>query len=332
MLALLARRLVAAALTLLAASAVVFVVLEVLPGDPALLVLGTEARPDTLAALRAQMGLDRPAPVRYLDWLAGLAQGRSGVSYTYGRSVADLVAERLPITVPLALMAMLMSTAAAIPLGVYAAARRGRPGDWAVMAFGQLGIAVPGFWAGILLVLVFSAWLGWLPAGGFPGWDDPLAALAALLLPAVALALHEAAILARVTRAAVLDTLGEDYVRTARAKGLGEAAVLRRHVLANALAPVVTILGLQFAFLWAAGTLVIENVFYLPGLGRLLYQAITQRDVVVVRDVVMMLVGLVVLVNLAVDILYGVIDPRPRADGAGGAATGTAAGVLGEGD
>jgi peptide/nickel transport system permease protein len=314
MLSFLARRLVAAALTLLAASAVVFVVLEVLPGDPALLVLGTEARPDTLAALRQQMGLDRPAPVRYLDWLGQLASGRSGVSYTYGRPVAELVAERLHITVPLALLAMAISVAAAIPMGVYAAARHGRPGDWGVMAFGQLGIAIPGFWAGILLVLVFSAWLGWLPAGGFPGWGDPLAALAALLLPAVALALHEAAILARVTRAAVLDTMREDYVRTARAKGLTHGAVLWRHVLRNALAPVVTIMGLQFAFLWAAGTLVIENVFYLPGMGRLLFQAISQRDVVVVRDVVMMLVAMVVLINLAVDLLYGVIDPRPQVD------------------
>jgi peptide/nickel transport system permease protein len=313
-LAFLARRLVAAALTLVAASAVVFLVLEVLPGDPALLILGTEARPDTLEALRRQMGLDRPAALRYFDWLGQIATGRFGVSYTYGRGVGELVAERLRITVPLALLSMALSILVALPLGLYAAARRGRAGDWCVMAFGQLGIAVPGFWAGILLVLVFSAWLGWLPAGGFPGWDDPAAALASLLLPAVALALHEAAILARVTRSAVLDTLGEDYVRTARAKGVGEAAILWRHVLRNALSPVVTILGLQFAFLWAAGTLVIENVFYLPGLGRLLFQAITQRDVVVVRDVVMLLVILVVLVNLAVDLLYAAIDPRPRAE------------------
>jgi len=313
MLAFLARRLVAAAATLLAASLVVFVVLEVLPGDPALLMLGTEAQPDTLAALRRQMGLDQPAPVRYVAWIGDVVTGRFGVSHTYGRPVGDLVAERLAVTVPLALMALALAVAVALPLGVFAASRHGGPGDWGVMVFAQLGISIPGFWTGMLLVLLFSGKLGWLPSGGFPGWGNPGAAFAALLMPAVSLALYEAAIFARITRSAVLDTLREDYVRTARAKGLGRRAVLWRHVLRNALAPVVTILGLQFAFLWAAGTLVIENVFYLPGMGRLLYQAITQRDVIVVRDVILMLVGIVILVNLAVDLLYAAIDPRPRA-------------------
>ncbi|WP_207480839.1 ABC transporter permease [Arenibaculum pallidiluteum] len=317
MIAFLARRLVATLATLLAASVVVFLVLEVLPGDPALLMLGTEARPDTLAALRGQMGLDQPAPLRYAAWLGDMASGQFGVSYTYGRPVGELVAERLAVTVPLALMALVLSVAVALPLGILAAARHGGAGDWGVMVFSQLGISVPGFWTGMLLVLLFSGQLGWLPSGGFPGWGNPGAAFAALVLPAVSLAFYEAAIFARVTRSAVLDTLREDYVRTARAKGLGWRAVLWRHVLRNALAPVVTILGLQFSFLWAAGTLVIENVFYLPGMGRLLYQAITQRDLIVVRDVVMMLVGVVLLVNLAVDLLYAAIDPRPRA-GTGG--------------
>ncbi|WP_029010723.1 ABC transporter permease [Azospirillum halopraeferens] len=312
MTAFLVRRLLSLAFTAWLATVAVFVVLEVVPGDPALLMLGTEARPDTLEALRAQLGLDRPAPVRYAEWIGGLLTGDLGVSVTYNRPVAELVAERLVITVPLALGALALSTLLALPLGLFAASRHGRAGDWAVMAFGQLGIAVPGFWFAILLILVFAVELGWLPAGGFPGWSAGAGpALTALLLPAVALAVPEAAILARVTRAAVLDTLREDYVRTARAKGLGRRAVLGRHVLPNALVPVVTILGLQFAFL-VGGAVVVENVFQLPGLGRLVYQAVGQRDLVVVRDVVVLLALFVVAVNLLVDAAHAAIDPRPR--------------------
>lgn len=313
MLAFLVRRLLTLALTGWLATLLVFAVLEVVPGDPALLMLGTQAQPDALAALREQMGLDRPLPVRYLRWVGGLLTGDLGTSLTYARPVADLVAERLAITLPLALLALLLSAALAIPLGLAAAARQGRAGDWAVMAFGQIGIAVPSFWFAILLILGFSVGLGWFPAGGFPGWAaGPGPALKALLLPAVALALPEAAILARVTRAAALDTLREDYVRTALAKGLGRRAVLVRHVLPNALIPVATILGLQFAFL-IAGAVVVENVFTLPGLGRLLYQAIGQHDLIVVQSVVVLLALAVVLVNALVDLAYAAIDPRPRA-------------------
>lgn len=314
MLAFLARRLLTLALTAWLATVVVFVVLEVLPGDPALLMLGTEARPDTLAALREQMGLDRPVLVRYGGFLAGLLTGELGTSLTYARPVAGLVAERMVVTGPLALMALALSTAVAVPLGLWAAARHGRPADWGVMGFGQLGIAIPGFWFGILLILAFAVQLRWFSAGGFPGWQDGAGpALKALLLPAVALALPEAAILARVTRSAVLDTLREDYVRTARAKGVGRAAVLWRHALPNALIPVMTVLGLQFAFL-VSGTIVIENVFTLPGLGRLVYQAIGQRDLIVVRDVVVLLSVMVVAVNFLVDAAYALIDPRPKVE------------------
>ncbi len=312
MLSFLIRRSLALLLTLLAAALVVFLVLEVLPGDPALLMLGTEARDDTLAALRAQMGLDRPAPERFVAWIAGFLTGDLGTSYTYSVPVAKLVADRMAITLPLAVMALALSTAIALPLGMLAAAQHNRLGDYAVMAFSQLGMAVPNFWLGIVLTLIFSVTLGWFGSGGFPGWEGgPGPALQALLLPAVALALPEAAILARVTRSAVLETLREDYVRTARAKGLGHAAVLRRHVLRNALIPVMTIIGLQFAFLMA-GVVVVENVFYLPGLGRLIFQAVTQRDLIVVKDVVVLLTALVVAVNLLVDVLYAVIDPRPK--------------------
>jgi peptide/nickel transport system permease protein len=306
------RRLAMLLITLLAASAVVFFVLEVLPGDPALVMLGTEAQPETLAALRRQLGLDRPAGERYLVWIAGLIVGDLGLSVTYQVPVAQLIVERFAITGPLAAIAIALSTALAIPLGVLAAARHRRLGDVGVMAFAQLGVAVPNFWFALLLVLLFSINLGWLPAGGFPGWSAGLGpAFAALALPAVALALPQAAILARVARSAVLDTLGEDYVRTARAKGLTQGATLRRHVLRNAMIPVVTIMGLQFSFL-LAGAIIIENVFYLPGLGRLVFQAISQRDLIVVKDIVLVLAALVVLINFVVDLLYAALDPRLR--------------------
>jgi len=312
--AFLSRRLLTLALTAWLATLVVFVVLDVLPGDPALLMLGTEARPDTLAALRHQMGLDLPAWQRYAVWLGGMLTGDFGISFTYNRPVTALIAERLVITLPLAALALLLSTIIALPLGLFAAARHDRPGDWAVMAFGQIGIAVPNFWFAILLILGFSVQLGWFAAGGFPGWEAGAGpALKALVLPAVALALPEAAILARVTRSAVLDTMREDYVRTALAKGVSGWTIMIRHVLPNALIPISTVLGLQFAFL-IAGAVVVENVFTLPGLGRLVYQAISQRDLIVVRSVVVLLAVFVVMVNFLVDVAYAVIDPRPRVE------------------
>jgi peptide/nickel transport system permease protein len=313
MIGFLGRRLLTLGLTLWLASLVVFIVLEVLPGDPALLMLGVDARSDTLAALRAQMGLDQPAPVRYLAWVGGLLTGNLGISHTYDVPVAELIRDRLVVTAPLAGLAILVSTAVALPLGLLAASKRNRLADYGVMAFSQLGVAVPNFWFGILLVLWFSIGLGWFEAGGFPGWGAGISpALKSLTLPAITLGLTEAAILARVTRSAVLDTLGEDYVRTARAKGLSRGAVMRRHVLRNALIPITTIVGLQFAFL-LGGAIVVENVFFLPGLGRLLFQAISQRDLIVVKDAVMVLAAMVVAVNLIVDILYAMIDPRPKA-------------------
>lgn len=306
------RRLIALVLTLLVASLVVFLVMEVLPGDPAAIMLGVNARPDTLAAVRAELGLDQPAPVRYLAWLGGILTGDLGQSYTYSVPVSELIADRVGLSLPLALIAIALSTALAIPLGVLAAANRNRAADFGILGFAQLGIAVPNFWFAILLILLFSVRLGWLPAGGFAGWDAGIAAaLRSLLLPAVALALPQAAILARVTRSAMLETLGEDYVRTARAKGLSPRRALWRHALRNALIPVVTIMGLQFSFL-LAGTIIIENVFYLPGLGRLIFQAIAQRDLIVVRDLVVLLAGTVVVVNFLVDLLYALIDPRLR--------------------
>jgi peptide/nickel transport system permease protein len=309
------QRLAAFVVTLLVASLVVFLVMEVLPGDPAAIMLGLNARPDTVAALRAEMGLDQPAVQRYFLWLGGLITGDFGTSYTYGVPVWDLVRERVELSLPLALIAMCLSTALAIPLGVLAAAKRGRAADVGVMGFTQLGIAVPNFWFAILLILFFGVYLRLLPAGGFAGWDAGLwPALQSLILPAVALALPQAAILARVTRSSVLETLGEDYVRTARAKGLTRRAALWRHAVRNALIPVVTIMGLQFSFL-LAGTIIIENVFYLPGLGRLIFQAIAQHDLIVVKDLVILLAASVIVVNFVVDLLYAVLDPRLRSGG-----------------
>ncbi len=304
------RRLVALLLTTLAATLVVFLVLEVLPGDPAAVMLGVGAREDTLAALRHELGLDLPAVQRYLIWVGNLVIGDFGKSYTYGVPVAELIRDRIVVSAPLALLAIVLSTALAIPLGVYAAARHGRGADAAVMAFSQIGVAVPNFWLGLLLILLFAVELAWLPAGGFGGWDNGLwAGMRSLILPAVALALPQAAILARVTRSSVLETLKEDYIRTARAKGLSRHAALWRHALRNALIPVVTIMGLQFSFL-LAGTIIIENVFTLPGIGRLIFQAIAQRDLIVVKDLVVLLAITVIVVNFIVDLAYAALDPR----------------------
>jgi peptide/nickel transport system permease protein len=312
MLVFLLRRCVGFLATALAATLVVFVVLEVLPGDPAQIMLGVEAQPESVKLLRAELGLDRPAPERYVAWLGGLLRGDLGLSYTYHVPVAELVGERLAVTVPLALISTGVSAILALALGLYAAAHRGGPGDLGIMSFTQLGIAVPNFWLAILLILFFAVYLGWFPSGGFPGWSAGIGpALTSLVLPSLSLAVVQTAILARITRSAVLDILGEDFVRTARAKGNSRSRTLWRHVLRNALIPVVTIIGLQFSAL-LAGTIIVENVFYLPGLGRLVFQAITQHDLVVIKDVVVLLALLVIAVNFTVDLLYLAIDPRLR--------------------
>ena len=234
------------------------------------------------------------------------------MSYTYGVPVAGLIAERLAVTLPLALIAILLSVAIAIPLGVASAARRNGAVDYAAGLLSQMFIAVPGFWVGLLLVMVFSVSLGWVPSGGFPGWQAGLMpALGALVLPAVALALPQAGVLTRVTRSAVIEVMNEDFVRTARAKGLPRHKALWRHAVPNALVPVVTILGLQFTFL-IAGAVLVENVFNLPGLGRLALQALSQRDIIVMQDVVLFFAALVIIMNFLVDLSYLALDPRLR--------------------
>jgi peptide/nickel transport system permease protein len=302
--------------TLAVASVLVFAVLELLPGNAAEVILGDTATPESLASLQAKLGLDRPPLQRYTDWVGGLLQGRTAQSISYDTPTAELIAERMRVTLPLAVLSMALTVVLALALGIYAASHHNRLGDVGVMAASQVGIAIPNFWFAILLILLFAVKLQWVSAGGFPGWTEDdggglWEGLQALILPAIALALVQAAILARVTRSAVLEVMREDFVRTARAKGLTRRQALWRHVLRNAMIPVLTVMGLQFANL-ITGTIVVENVFVLPGVGRLIFQAISNRDLVVVRDVVMLLAAVVVVVNFVVDVLYALIDPRLR--------------------
>jgi peptide/nickel transport system permease protein len=306
------KRFLSLLISLAIASLVIFAVVEVAPGDPASFMLGINAQPDTIAALRSELGLDVSRPERYLNWVGGLLQGDFGTSYTYRTPVSDMIADRLWVSLPLALYALTLSTLIALPAGIYAAARRGRVGDVVTMGATQLGVAVPNFWFAMILVLIFAINLRWFAAGGFVGWDQGLVAgLHSLTLPAIALALPQASILARVMRSSLLDILGEDFMRTARAKGLTRRQALWRHGVRNALIPVLTIIGLQFSFL-LAGSIIIEQVFYLPGLGRLVFQAISSRDLIVVESVVMLLVFAVIVVNFAVDLAYALVDPRLR--------------------
>jgi peptide/nickel transport system permease protein len=307
------KRLITLIATLVGASVVVFLVLEILPGNAAQILMGPDASPDAVQALAIKLGIDRAPIERYWSWVSGMLVGDLGLSYTYSTPVAELVLERLALTVPLALMAMTITSVLALMAGIYAAARHNKLGDVGIMGLSQIGIAIPNFWFAILLILLFSVHLGWFSAGGFPGWEEGiLAGIKALLLPAISLAVVQSAILARITRSAVLEVLREDFVRTARAKGVSRRGVMWGHVLRNAMIPVITVMGLQFAEL-LAGTIVVENVFYLPGLGRLIFQSISNRDLIVVRNCIMLLAAMVVTVNFAVDLLYAAIDPRVKA-------------------
>jgi peptide/nickel transport system permease protein len=309
-----ARRLIAFAATLFLVSVLVFVVVRVLPGDPALLIMGTEGSPEAAAALRRAMGLDRPLPVQYAEWVRRALLGDLGRSIQYDTAVGPLITSRLRVTLPLTLLAALFMTAVALPLGLYAATHHRRLGDYVAMIVSQLGIAIPSFWAGLLLILFFAVRLGWVQAGGFAGWEAGVGrALRSLLLPALALGVIQAAILTRTTRAAVLEVLHAEHVRTARAKGLAERTVTWKHVLRNALVTIVTIVGLQLGQL-LAGSIVLENVFYLPGLGRLALAAISARDLPVVQGVGLFVAATIVTLNFAVDLVYGWLDPRIHYD------------------
>ena len=305
-------RLISLSLSLIAASVVIFSVIEIIPGDPASFMLGINAQPDTIAALREQLGLNSSLLSRYFSWVFGMLTGDFGISYTYRVPVSELILARVWISLPLAIYALVISTLIAFPVGLIAAANRGKPVDLAIMGTTQLGVAIPNFWFAMILVLIFAINLRWFSAGGFPGWDEGLfLSIKSLTLPAIALALPQASILARIMRSSILDTLDQDYIRTARAKGLNRRQAIWRHALKNAMIPVLTIIGMQFSFLMA-GAIIIENVFFLPGLGRLIFQGITQRDLVVVESVVMLLVFAVITVTFIVDFTYAAVDPRLR--------------------
>ena len=306
------RRLLGFFVTLLVAALVIFWLLDLLPGDPAQFILGINATPESVARLRLQMGLDAPAYERFIAWIWGMLQGDFGVSYTQRAPVSELIWGRLGVTLPLSVFAMVISMLVGLPLGIIAARRRGKALDTSVMVLAQTGIAIPNFWFGMLLTLLFAVVLRWLPPGGFTPWtEDPVAALRGLILPSLALALPQASILARVMRTALVDVTGQDYIRTARAKGLTMGEAVWRHGVRNALLPVLTILGLQFAYL-VAGTIIVENVFYLPGLGKLIYTAILERDLIVVRGATIILILAVTATMLVTDIAYALVDPRLR--------------------
>ncbi|MDO5740513.1 MAG: ABC transporter permease [Ornithinimicrobium sp.] len=299
-------------LSVLLASVVVFGFMRVLPGDPARVALGINASDAAVGQLRAQFGLDRPMLVQYVDWVRGLVTLDPGIEFISKAQIGPQIADRLQVTLLLVLTSMVLAMIIAVPAGLWMAVRHKRADGVAMSAVSQLGIAVPAFLAGIILISVFAVRLRWVPSGGWvvPG-QDPLGFLQRLALPAISLALVQAAVLARYIRSAVLDVLREDYLRTARAKGLRPLPALWRHGLRNAAVPVVTVLGLQLATL-LIGAVVIERVFVIPGLGSLLLDSVAKRELLTVQAVVMVLVVAVLLINWVVDTLYLVIDPRLR--------------------
>lgn len=308
--------------SLLVASLAIFVVCAALPGDIAQVILGQNATPEALARLRAELGTDRPFLVRYVDWLGGMVTGDFGESFLTRTPVTAQIAERLGVTLWLVFLATLFALVIAVPLGMVAAVRNRRLAGTVVSVVSQVGLAIPAFWAGIMLVIIFAVTLGWFPANGYTRFrDDPSQWAAHLVLPVFSLAVVQASVLVRYVRSALLEVLGEDYLRTARAVGWTRMRALVRHGLRNAAISVVTVLGLQLSTLFV-GAIVIEQVFTLPGLGQLLLNAVSQRDLVLVQGTVMVLVFVVLLINALVDLSYLVLDPRLRS-GRGG--TGPAA-------
>ena len=298
--------------TLILVSMVIFAVLMVIPSDPAQIILGIHATPETLQAVRHKLGLDRPVVIQYLSYIKNVAMGDLGRSITYDVSISSLIFSRLQVTIPLAILSMIFAILLSIPMGIYSSLHRNRMGDYGIMVFSQVGLAVPAFWAGILLILLFAVTLHWFPAGGFQNWlIDPLRALKSLLLPALSLGFVRAAVLTRMTRSSMLEVLGEDYIRTARSKGLPNRMVIYKHAFRNAIIPIITIIGLQAGDL-LAGAIIVENVFHLPGIGRLVFEAIGQRDLSVVQGVVLFIATLIVVINFLIDVAYRYLDPRIR--------------------
>jgi len=291
---------------------VIFAVLSVIPSDPAQIILGIHATPETLQTLRHKLGLDRPVILQYLHYMKNLSVGDLGQSITYDVPIRSLIFSRLQVTIPLAILSMIFAIVLSIPMGVYSSLNRNRVGDYGIMIFSQMGLAVPAFWAGILLILLFAVTLHWFPAGGFQPWQvDPIRALKSLFLPALSLGWVRAAVLTRMTRSCMLEVLGEDYIRTAWSKGLPKRLVVYKHAFRNAIIPVMTLVGLQAGDL-LAGAIIIENVFHLPGVGRLVFEAIGQRDLPVIQGVVLLIAMMIVVINFIMDVAYRYLDPRIR--------------------
>lgn len=297
---------------LVVASVLIFSLIRAAGGNVAAVILGKDASPEAIDALAREYGLDRPLPVQYLQWIGGLLTGDLGRSFRTNEQVSDLIIDRLSISVPLALSGLVLAVLIAIPVGTYAARNAGRPSGAIIALLSQVGIAVPVFWAGVLLSLIFGVHLGWLPTGGWTSWSNSVSgAIKSLILPVLSLGIVMAASLSRYTRTAVLDVMNEDYLRTARATGMTRTESLLKVGLRNASLPIITVLGLQVAEL-IGGTVIIETVFSLPGLSRMVLSAVAAREVIVVQSTVMIIVAFVMLLNLIVDLLYGVLDPRVR--------------------
>jgi peptide/nickel transport system permease protein len=309
------RRLLQAVPVVFLASVAVFLLIHLIPGDPAEVVAGMSASPQVLSAIRQDMGLDQPLPVQYVKWVSRVARGDLGTSYSNRLPVSQLVGQRIPATLVLTLAAFLLTLVIAIPTGILAAVYQRGPADWLISSFNGLALAVPNFWFGILAIMLFALVLGWLPPGGLPDFTrDPGQGLKYLILPALTLALQSAAGVSRQIKASMLDVLYDDYVRTARAKGLSRGAVLMGHALRNALVPVITLLGLQVGRL-LGGAVIVESVFAWPGLGSLTLDALGNRDYTVVQAALLLLIMSFIVVNLITDLLYGVLDPRIRLSG-----------------
>ena len=304
------RRLLVAVVLVLGAASLVFVMLHAVPGDPVRVFVGDFATEEQVAAIRTKMGLDRPLPVQYLEWLGGIVRGDLGQSLAMSIPVSRLILERLPRTLEVAGISILLGLLVGLPIGITAALRRGRPEDVGLTASSLVTLSIPAYVSGTVLVLIFAVWLRWLPASGFVSFsDNPVRHLQLLILPCVTLASHLAASIARMTRSSVLEVITQDYVRTARAKGLAERLVLLRHVLRNSLLPVTTIVGLQAGNL-LGGTVIVEVIFAWPGLSTLMFRGIETRDFPVVQGCVLVISSLFIIITLLVDILNGALDPR----------------------
>ena len=308
------RRMLTSIIVLFMVTLLVFGALHIIPGDPTTLMLGMEATEEARQALRHQLGLDLPVHIQYLTWLGKVLRGDLGQSLALKDDIGKLLVQRLPTTIPLAVLTMLIAVAIALPAGVLSALKRSSKTDWLISVFAFAGLSLPNFWVGVLLILVFSLYLRVLPPGGYVSiMDDPAEGIRRLLMPAVALGAALAASLTRMTRSSMLEVMGQDYIKTARAKGLAERTVIVAHALRNALIPTVTVMGLQIGQL-LGGALIIEEIFSLPGVGRLTIHAVYDRDFPLVQGAVLFIAMVFSMVNLLVDMLYVYLDPRIHYD------------------